>query len=121
MEPQPLGAFYGRSWTTRRLSQARLGEVIALVGISFALAIFFAAGEWASTGQLVVGWRCEIKVDICEQLTKEPDPHHDGGDPKTPPKLRLSRFRNCENVEVCLVEKWNRTEEAHRGTKSLVQ
>jgi uncharacterized membrane protein len=46
MEPQPLGAFYRRSWTTRRLSQARLREVIALVGISFALAIFFAAGVW---------------------------------------------------------------------------
>jgi hypothetical protein len=46
MEPQPLGAFYGDHEITCRCSQARLREVIALVGISFALAIFFAAGVW---------------------------------------------------------------------------
>jgi hypothetical protein len=103
MEPQPLGAFYGRSCHNLQVFSRSLAGSHRSRGHIIRIGDFLRGrrvGHLLDRSRLAGAARS--KVDICEQLTKEPILTTMVAIPKPRQKLRLSRFRNSENVEVCL-------------------
>jgi hypothetical protein len=115
-----LGAFYGDHEKPAGDLRLALREIITLVGIPLALVIFFAAGVWAIY-RIARGWLAlRDRSRYMQTIDDGTDPHHDGRDPKTPPKLRLPHFAIPKMWKYVFVEKWHRPRK-HAAGQTLVQ